>query len=224
MQTYKATFKFILASLPKNFPIAYWCRLLLQTDLSVNIVRPNHQNPLPSAWAAMEGELHFDSTPIAPPDSEMPMHQKPARRSSFGLNVKKAWYLGPCLSHYRTFRGILPSTGWERLSNTVKFQHHAIGIPEITPADRIVEAARQLETDIRELPRDAPMDTLKAIQNLREIMLDEQPNNAQLQRVESARSQRVRAVEAAPTRTWYRINHNTEAFLTTKTGGPSWNK
>ena len=73
----------------KAFPIAYWCRLLPQTDLSVNIVRPSHQNPLLSTWTAMEGELHFDTTPIAPPGSEMLMHQKPARRSSFGLNVKR---------------------------------------------------------------------------------------------------------------------------------------
>ena len=142
VQTYKATFKSVIASLPKNFPIAYWCHLLPQTDLSVNIVRPNRQNPLLSAWAAMEGEFHFDATPIAPPGSEMLMHQKPARRNIFGLNVKKAWYLGPCLNHYRTFRGILPSTGGERLSDTVRFQPHAIGIPEITSTDRIIEAAR----------------------------------------------------------------------------------
>ena len=128
----------------------------------------------------MEGELHFDATPIAPPGSEMLMHQKPARRSSFGLNAKKAWYLGPCFKHYRTFRGILPSTGGERLSDTVKFQHHVIGIPELTPAERIMDAARQLENAIRALPKDAPMNTLEAIQNLREIMLGEQPNNTQL--------------------------------------------
>ena len=90
VQTYKATFKSILASLPKQFPIAYWCRLLEQTDRSVNIVRPCRQNPLLSTWAAMEDKLHFDATPLAPPGSEMMMHQKPARRSTFGPNAKKA--------------------------------------------------------------------------------------------------------------------------------------
>ena len=66
------------------------------------------------------------------------------------------------------------------MSDTVKFQHHAIGIPEKTPAGRIMDAARQLENAIRALPKDAPMNTLEAIQNLREIMLGEQPNNTQL--------------------------------------------
>ena len=92
VQTYKAMFKSGLASLPKQFPIAYWFRLLDQTDISVNIVRPSRQNSLLLAGAAMEGELHFDATPLAPPGSEMMMHQKPARRSRFGPNAKR---LGP---------------------------------------------------------------------------------------------------------------------------------
>jgi hypothetical protein len=108
--------------------------------------------------------------------------------------------------------------------DTVKFQHHAIGIPEITPADRIIEAAKQLESAIRALPKDATMDTLEAIQNLREIMLGKRPNDTQLQRVRAARPQRVQAAATVPTRTLYTIDHNVKAFLTTKTGGPSWNK
>ena len=106
------------------------------------------------------------------------------------------------------------------MSDTVRFQHHAIGIPEITPADRIVEAARQLEGALRGLPKDAPMDTLEAIQNLREIMLGESSKDTQLQKVESVKPQRVRAAAAAPSQTWYRIDRRAKAFLTTKTGGP----
>ena len=101
----------------------------------------------------MEGEYHFDATPIAPPGSQMLMHGKPGKRRSFGFNAKKAWYLGPCLKHYRIFRGILPSTGGERLSDTVRFQHHAIAIPDLTPADQILEAARQLDHAIKQQPK-----------------------------------------------------------------------
>ena len=44
----------------------------------------------------MEGEFHFDATPIAPPGSRMLMHDKPGKRKTFGMNAKLAWYLGPC--------------------------------------------------------------------------------------------------------------------------------
>ena len=70
----------------------------------------------------------------------MLMQKKPGRRRTFGYNAKKAWYIPPCLRHYHTFKGILASTGAERMSNTVKFKHHTIAIPELTPADRILEA------------------------------------------------------------------------------------
>ena len=135
----------------------------------------------------MEGEYHFDSTPIAPPGSEMLMHEKPGKRRSFGINAKKAWYLGPCLKHYCTFRGILPSTGAERLSNTVRIQHHAIAILDLTPADRILEAARQLDHATKQQPKRAPMEEITAIELLREVLLGEKktailPNSVQLRK------------------------------------------
>jgi len=90
LQTWKSCGKSILASLPPKFLIAYWCRLTPQIDFCVNIVRKCRQNPLLTAWAAMEGEFHFDATPIAPPGSEMLMHEKLNRRRTWGFNAKKA--------------------------------------------------------------------------------------------------------------------------------------
>ena len=138
LQTYKSCVKSMMAYLPPTFPIAYWCRLLPQIDFSVNIVRKYRQNPLLSAWAATEGEFHFNATLIAPPGSEMLMHEKPNRRKTFGFNAKKAWYIAPCFQHYQTFKGIMESTEAERISDTVQFKHHAITIPQLNPADRIL--------------------------------------------------------------------------------------
>ena len=89
IQTWKSCKKSSLASLPKDFPISLWCRMCPQVDLSVNIIRKCRQNPLLSAWAAMQGEYHFDATPIAPPGTEMLMHDKPNRRRTWGYNAKK---------------------------------------------------------------------------------------------------------------------------------------
>ena len=111
IQTYKSCIKSTVASLPPKFPIAYWCRLIPQVDFSVNILSKFRQNPLLLAWAAMEGEYHFYATPVAPPGSEMLMKEKPNRRKQIGLNAKKAWYIYPCFKHYRTFKGVLQSTG-----------------------------------------------------------------------------------------------------------------
>ena len=159
--------------LPPTFPIAYWCRLLPQIYFSFNIVRKFRQNPLLSSWAAMEGEFPFNSTLITPPGSEMLMHKKPNRRKTFSFNAKKAWYIAPCLQHYRTFRGIMASTGVERISDTVQFKYHAIAFPNLTPANRILEAARHLDCAIKQQPKKAPMDKLVAIELLRKVLLGE---------------------------------------------------
>ena len=92
----------------------------------------------------------------------MLMHVKPENRSSFGFNAKKAFYIRPVFKHYRTFKGLIPATGGERLSDSVKFKQHAIAIPGLTPADRILEAARQLDNAIKQQPKEAPMDEITA--------------------------------------------------------------
>ena len=67
------------------------------------------------------------------------------------------------MNYYMTFQGILLSTDAERLSDTVNFQRHAIGITEIILANKILEAARQLDAAICDLPKKASVDTLETV-------------------------------------------------------------
>ena len=59
------------------------------------------------------------------------------------------------------------------MSDTYKFKHHTIAIPQLTPADQILEAAKQLDSAISQQPTKAPMDELTAIELLREVLLEE---------------------------------------------------
>ena len=172
IQTYKACAKSILANLPSTFPLGYWCRLIPHIDISVNIMRPCRQNPLLSAWAALEGEFHFDATPLAPPGTEMLLHERASRRASWGFNAKKAWYIGPCLHHYRNVQAIMKETGATRITDTYRLQHHTIAIPQLTDTDRIIAATKELEDAISRLPP-KPIDEIEAIKKLREIVLQE---------------------------------------------------
>ena len=162
-------------------------------------MRPCRQNPKLSVWVATEGEFHFGSMPIAPPGTEMLMYVRPENRRSFGHNASKAWYVGPCLKHYRAFKGILLSTGKVRMADTVKMKHHAIEIPKLTPADRILEAARQLDRAIKQLPREGPMDELTAIELLRKVLLGENKDPLPMNSVQKQR-ERERA-QSAPQHT-----------------------
>ena len=66
VQTYKVCFKSTIASLPPEFPISRWSRLIDQVDVSVNSVWPCRQDPRFSTLAACNGDVHFGSTPTTP--------------------------------------------------------------------------------------------------------------------------------------------------------------
>ena len=74
-------------------------------------------------------------------------------------------------------------------------------MPELTPADRILEATKQLKEAITQQPTTAPMEELQAIQLLREVMLGEHegtlPANS-LQREKARRKQQSSATPADP--------------------------
>ena len=67
----------------------------------------------------------------------------------------------------------MSSTGAEILSDTVRFKHHTITIPHLSPANRTLESARQLDSTIKQQPKKAPMDELFAIKLLIKVLLVE---------------------------------------------------
>ena len=74
------------------------------------------------------------------------MHQleQPDKRKSWGVKSKLGHYLGTSLEHYRYYFGYFAETGAKRGSESVIFKHKYITSPTVTPADAIVQAAKQL--------------------------------------------------------------------------------
>ena len=73
------------------------------------------------------------------------------------------------------------------MSDTVRFKHPEIDIPQLTPANRILEAARQLDDAIKQQTKRALMEKLKAIELLLEVLLGEKkekppPNSVKTRR------------------------------------------
>ena len=71
------------------------------------------------------------------------------------------------------------------MSNTVKMKHRDISIPKLTPSDRILEAARQLDHVIKQQPKQAPIEEITAIELLMKVLLGENthplpPNSIQI--------------------------------------------
>ena len=177
IRTWKNHFLAGIAGLPKSFPIANWCRLTKQCDTTLNMLRPCRQNPLLSAHEALEGSFSFDATPMAPLGTEVLVHMKPNRRSTWGYHASKAWYLSHSPNHYRCIRVLMADTGGERITDTFRYIHHALPVPKITATDRILEATARLTAAIEGV-QESPPDELAAIQALRTLLLGEVPPSA----------------------------------------------
>ena len=119
-----------------------------------------------SAHTALHGKFHFEATPMALPGTKTLVHAKPGSRLTWAFHAIDAWYVVPALDHYRCDVDVLADNGGERTTDTVKFQHHVVVVPRITPTDRVIQATRELTRAIRQEPTMAPPEHIEAIQRL----------------------------------------------------------
>ena len=81
-QTFKARFISILCGVNKKFLIELWCRLLLQAELTLNLLRPATHAPNVYAHAYLFGEFNCSAYPLAPLGTAVEMHLVPRARKS----------------------------------------------------------------------------------------------------------------------------------------------
>ena len=145
IQTWKTHFLSGLASLPPDFPIAEWDRLIFQGELTLNLLRNARANNKLSAWAYLFGNWDFNAKPLAPPGTKVIFHNKPEIRSTWDMRGQIGYYIAPAPHHYRCVTIYKPDTRKEIVTDTVKFVPHAIPIPKMTPDDYLMKACDDIE-------------------------------------------------------------------------------
>ncbi len=193
-----------ITGLPKTFPIANWCCLTDQTDFTLNMLWPCHQNPALYAFKALEGSYLFDATPMAPLGTKVLAHHKPNQRLSWGFHALNAWCISPSLQHYWCIKIIMHNTGGECITDTFQYKHHTIPVPVITATDSILKVTHQLTAAIEGI-QDAAPDELEAIESLCHILLVEQipqqlrpPTPTSLNDLTSMRNQSICGIHLSP--------------------------
>jgi hypothetical protein len=101
IQTFKGHFISVLAGDADGFPINQWDELLLQTILTLNLLRQSNVAPNISAYAYHHGSFDYNRMPIAPMGCAVQFHIKPARRKTFGEHSGDGFYLKTSEEHYR---------------------------------------------------------------------------------------------------------------------------
>ena len=174
IDTFKSHFIAGLASLPPDFPLHLWDRLIPHAVLALNLLRRSNTHPHLSAYAHWEGVYDYNAHPMAPPGCKVVVYETVDRRESWGEKGVLGWYLGPSFDHYRCHKVFIPRTNGERVGNSVKFFPHNCAAPQRDPRDEATRAALLLTEALQQaqqkVPYSAPTaEQMSALSQLSEI-------------------------------------------------------
>ncbi len=86
--TFKDHFLAILASINSAFPLYLWDLLLLQAELTLNLLCQATLNPRISAWEFSQGSFDFNKMPLGLVGCHVLINAKPATRQSWDFRMK----------------------------------------------------------------------------------------------------------------------------------------
>ena len=125
-----------LCTADKDFPMRKWDGLMEQIEITINLLRPFRPNSSISAYHGMHGHAYnFDSHPLAPPGIKVLIYESPQVRASWAPHGVLGYYLGPALSHHRTFRVHCVHTCADRISDSLAW----FPVPYRMPGSSVAE-------------------------------------------------------------------------------------
>jgi hypothetical protein len=149
IQTWKSHAIGALSGIGERCPLYLWDTMLPHLDRQVNMLRMSNVAPKVSAYAHLYGPHDFNRHPWAPLGIAVHVYIPPDKRRSWSVKSKKGHYIGMSTEHYRYYLVDVTETKQIQGSETVFFKHKYITMPDVTPADAIVEAARQLSATLQ---------------------------------------------------------------------------
>jgi hypothetical protein len=145
IRTFKNHFITILCSVHPDFPMNLWCRLLPQSEMTLNMLRPCRFNPKMSAYTALEGEFDYNKTPLAPLGSKVIAFKPPGVRQTWAPHGTLAWTIGPAVNHYRCLSVYVPKTNATITADTFQWsEDNVFRLPTITNEEQLTIAAHHL--------------------------------------------------------------------------------
>ena len=83
IRTFKSHFLEILAGVDPDFPKFMWDNFLVQTELTINLLRQATINPIMPAWEYYNGSFDYTATPLRPIRCKIMIHTTSNKRKSW---------------------------------------------------------------------------------------------------------------------------------------------
>ena len=100
IRTFKPHFLAILAGVDTNFPKYILDKLLVQTELTIDLLRQATLKPIMSAWEYYNGAFDYTEIPLGPIGFKIIIHTTSNKRKSLDQRGREGFSVGPALQHY----------------------------------------------------------------------------------------------------------------------------
>jgi hypothetical protein len=151
IRTFKNHFVATLATTHPDFPLHLWDELLVQTEITLNMMRSSAVSNSMSAYQQVCGRYDFNATPIAPLGTKVLVYESAEQRASWAPHGVEAWYVGPALEHYRCFQVWVVSTGRLRTSDSLSWHPTTVLMPGASTLEQLTAILGQLKSTLASL-------------------------------------------------------------------------
>ena len=100
IRTFKVHFLAFLAGVDPDFPKYMWDNLLVQRELTINLLRQTTLNPRMSAWKYYNLSFDYSATPLGPLGCKIMIHKTSNTRKYLDQWGREGFSVGPALQHY----------------------------------------------------------------------------------------------------------------------------
>ena len=101
IRTFKDNFIAGICSTHKDFPLHIWFQIILHAIITINLLRQSRMNPKLSGYAQLHGEFNYNAPLLAPPSTQVIIHEKPTVKDTWASHGVKGWYIGPLMNCYQ---------------------------------------------------------------------------------------------------------------------------
>ena len=152
IRTFKAHFLSVLAGLDPTFPKFMWDNLLVQTELTINLLQQATLNPSMSAWEYSNGAFDYTVTPLGPIGCKIIIHTTSNKRKSWDHRVLEGFSVGPALHNYRCIQAIDSKTKSFIIIYTEEYLHEYLTHPQVTAEYRMNHSIHFLSAALKFVP------------------------------------------------------------------------
>ena len=170
IRTLKAHFLEILTGVDPDFPKFMWDNLLIQTELTINLLIQATLNPIIFAWEYYNGEFDYTEIPLGPIGCNIMIHTTSNKRKSLDQRLREVFSVGPALKHYCCIKAFDGKTKALIITDTAKYLHEYLTQTHIIAEDRMTHAIIFLTAALKDVPTSICDSQLSAIEAARAIV------------------------------------------------------